>query len=1396
MANYQDEYIFKAEADVARAISQIEQWLTVLDEARQRAGRPFPQQTVLTQPPGLGAYPTNEAVRSSANYQAQVNQTFRNGIEVQRQFLDVQRTFDAQTKQTHIKTLGDTIQYMNRWGQVTKEVNRAYVDLGDNLTRTQISETVNQEALLGARTHPYMIEEEINRRTGIARRTNVITQERFSETGQRIAPQMLERQEVYTKTPGKLSAALGAQERELGRLTTQYEYLANGMVKTSTVMDGMTKSTEGVTNRVARHVQIVAEAIITYEAFRRVGQVATEWVQAHREMDWAIAQFSVNVDASSEKIREYLDIVGKMAYATGTARPEVFETAALATRLQRPELARPATEIEMMWGMQSTDAVRDLFAIQQQFPGRDIEQIMNVLMRNVRAGSLGGADVLDISETWGAFSKQFKLDLEDISALFVALGTILGETGNPLETFMRHLERFYTDPALRSLTEQYTKTPTVTYSATSGEEIRRPMLDILRDVATMTTPAQQLEIAQFMPQELGQKSRQFFNTMLDQWTAMEDIMTRATKSAYTWGEAVARVSDTAEIAARRVGVAWQNALAEFGNTDFIKGILNDIAAGLEAVAMRNATRNRLNWTDRPTERETGQPSRTYEQSQRLSDINKELRESIALALRQGGMDPWRADAESWVQLGRVSRNTYSGTVLGPTGMNESQWMDYRIKLAEEFIKSPEFNWQDSGEELGLAFAEFIVSHGPAIAEAVMGRPEGLIQQGYGSFASTQIREAGIATPPTPSYPPEMIPGTQQWRWGGPYRGEIAEPGIARPLQLIMEQIRISQTAAERTGTVIGKAKEYGVDLPTNMVRAYEDLVVALQDARDAISGVDPDKPEQANRLLVEASNKVNEVVSLAAEVSEMQRNFLTSREAGTLQQGVYATMMGGRMSTVEEGGQSLDMAEIQARLYTASASMEYASSLIQSAALKFSYGADEKAVIPQEVIDFYGDEQAAIDAVIGEYNVLNEEIQASATAHGVARVAQQQAVIFVDEFGRVIGTGTAELGALEVALGSVKDASLAAAATLLGLAEVTVPEGMSLFEWSAYYTGAVQDIETAARRAGKETGLEPEESRFVGGKGEVLGVLNVDPNAARIANLRANEDLRIQKEQLSQADRLAKEAQSEADRRHKEAIGVMQGIIAAIPGVTSPTPVTGADLFWRSVTGTYEDKFDEPVRRARAEVNNIIKGRPHEYELPGDLFTPELLGFAKGQETEQKTAILQDTLAEYERQFYGGMRPPEEYDKDTFIANAMKVIQEKQQAKQTQAMYMSWLEEAGLGPDSKMILGLMDEAPLVTALTGGKAPAEVQQQLAEYVALDSEQIQTTGVTDAFMDTFKDFNWVNIIDSSIRASIDNDKETLVTVGKVLGMVLADGASAGFVSHIVSLIWAKLAKEMTQ
>lgn len=351
-------------------------------------------------------------------------------------------------------------------------------------------------------------------------------------------------------------------------------------------MDNVTKSTEHANRTVGRHIRHIAEAILVYEGFRQVQQLLSSWVRIHREMDWAVTQFRINVGITGTSVDEYIRRVQTLAFATGTSRPEVFETATLATRLNRPELAAAGTQVEMIFGTQSTQAVRDLFAIQQQFEefGVTLPDIMNNFARLIQSGGLTGSEILDLSETWGAFARQFNEDLTGISSLFVALGTVLGETGGSLEVFMRHLERFYTDEGLKKLTKQYTGIDTVTYDA-YGEEIRTPMIDILSSVAMLTQNEIQ-DIAEFMPQELGQKSRQFFNTMISQWDTMQGVIEEAATSTYTWEQATIEATESFEIAARRVGVSWQNLLSSIGDTDAMKRITSDFAYLLEYISRR------------------------------------------------------------------------------------------------------------------------------------------------------------------------------------------------------------------------------------------------------------------------------------------------------------------------------------------------------------------------------------------------------------------------------------------------------------------------------------------------------------------------------------------------------------------------------------------------------------------------------------------------------------------------------------------------------------------------------------------------------------------------------------------------------------------------------------------
>lgn len=369
-----------------------------------------------------------------------------------------------------------------------------------------------------------------------------------------------------------------------------FDRLADGTIATRTEItrhgaeiDRYGRRISNINNRMVRHVQIIAEAIIAYEAFRQVQQVLSDWMRVHREIDWQMALFRISVNDNVAAIREYENALSALSFSTGTPLAEVGETISMTERAKiDPIIARYATEIEMITGVQSKKAVRELYSVQQQFPNRQIEEIMNAFLGGIRAGTLTPSELFGLSETWGAFSRAFRVDMEEIIGLFAGLGTVLGESGGTLEIFMRHLERFYTDPNLAELTYQYTGTPTK-YVTDAGTIERTPIYEILREISKLPYN-QQEEIGAFLPQELGQKTRQYFSQMVNSWNILEASMETVKGSSMGWSDAIMTMASTHEAATRRLKVAYEELLFSIGNTDIITKFTNSLAAGLKLLA--------------------------------------------------------------------------------------------------------------------------------------------------------------------------------------------------------------------------------------------------------------------------------------------------------------------------------------------------------------------------------------------------------------------------------------------------------------------------------------------------------------------------------------------------------------------------------------------------------------------------------------------------------------------------------------------------------------------------------------------------------------------------------------------------------------------------------------------
>ena len=351
---------------------------------------------------------------------------------------------------------------------------------------------------------------------------------------------------------------------------------------------------------------------------------------------------------------------------------------------------------------------------------------------------------------------------------------------------------------------------------------------------------------------------------------------------------------------------------------------------------------------------------------------------------------------------------------------------------------------------------------------------------------------------------------------------------------------------------------------------------------------------------------------------------------------------------------------------------------------------------------------------------------------------------------------------------------------------VTLPEGVTPEQAAREYTRRVAGIGEFAVQNNVSPGFKFEPTTVLDSNGSPLTYTTLDKgifqDSVQAAD-KTNKTIEAEnKKSIAASEAAANKANSQADARAKRLKSLFEGMFSAI---TKPTSVTALDLMYNAPGGTYKNKWDEPVRQMRADVNNTIAGKDLEYNFGGGIFgnimTPEILGFAKGADQDTKSAIMKDLQAQAEEAFYGMTLPPNAYagGKDALVKDAQEWVAGKKQAKENKATMKGWLEEAGLGPEAMGFLDEVDEPPIIKMLTGGKSKDEMSTLFKESTPNFAEDV-SKGV--------KDVAWVDIISASMTAQVKDDPDPLIAAGQAMGAWLAQGSASSFVSLIVPQIIA--------
>jgi hypothetical protein len=492
------------------------------------------------------------------------------------QFTDISRTVDATGKVQEL-----AVSYQNVAGRAM-EVNRVVSENGNVIARTatsyaqvdgqirgttksveEFSRVVSSSGIdkLAERESQTMLRDmdEVRRQTAAAR---TIQQESYRQldTARRADPQGATQalaNQPYANVTRTIDAAGNVKE-----LTVQMQAIAgangkvmevnrtlteNGKIITQTgtayrTMGGEIKGTTQVTkeftdtaakgvgtlDHLAKRISFMAEWFAFYAVIQLVQAGLQAWNQAQIALSDEMANFDIVTRGSNASAEAYLTTVNAISKATAINPAEIGPGVVAQMRVFNApsDLALRAAQVQRVTGVDNAQVQREIMGLRLQFPDRSTISILDSFSGALKRSSLTAAELFNLLETAGPLSQQFNTGLEQIIGMMAGLSTVTSESGQAVELYMRQLDRLYSDPRTRGKIEEFTGKRVTGTDLTTGQEVRRPIYDVMADIAKLDQ-SQVQEIANTIPNALGQKTRQLFVAMINGWANVED----ATKSS-------------------------------------------------------------------------------------------------------------------------------------------------------------------------------------------------------------------------------------------------------------------------------------------------------------------------------------------------------------------------------------------------------------------------------------------------------------------------------------------------------------------------------------------------------------------------------------------------------------------------------------------------------------------------------------------------------------------------------------------------------------------------------------------------------------------------------------------------------------------------------------------------
>ena len=364
-------------------------------------------------------------------------------------------------------------------------------------------------------------------------------------------------------------------------------------------------------SHLVRHAVFAAEAMAIYAAYEAVTKAVGDWFNVQSTLDQQFQTFRISMRDGARDALIYRDAIMSISKATGISPLEVGNSYTLQERvLGAPkDLAYRAAQVQRITGVDNESVTRDLLSLTKQFPDKSTVDILDAFIGAMTRSTLKADEFFNMLESAGPLTKQFNTSMEVTLGMFAGISTAAGESGSSIELFMRQMERVYTEESTRSVIEQLTGKPTVVLNPATGDEVRRPIQDIMGDIAKLGQSDVQ-KIAETIPNMLGQQTRQLFLSMVRDWNVVLDAIGNSQNAQGAWENAFSTATSSFQSALTEMESAWQRWLASIGNTKVSITVVGKIESFFSGMADQNevgnlfsdyADKRGLGWRDRKAE---------------------------------------------------------------------------------------------------------------------------------------------------------------------------------------------------------------------------------------------------------------------------------------------------------------------------------------------------------------------------------------------------------------------------------------------------------------------------------------------------------------------------------------------------------------------------------------------------------------------------------------------------------------------------------------------------------------------------------------------------------------------------------------------------------------------------